>query len=116
MNIIEALDAIAAALSRGEEAEALAILSNARDVLANAPGEITPSLKQRLNAELDAAHLAMDRADNFVHVCNVALRQQDCDIDGAVADVLDSVYERIETARTAIMNVIDLLPEVPCHG
>src|SRR5688572_5907664 len=110
---ISTLDAIEVAINRDEKGDALAILQNARDVLTvAAPKPVTPTLKQRLNVELDAAHMAMDQADNFVHVCNFALRQQDCDVDGAVADVLDTVYEKIEQARAAIMNVLDMLPEV----
>lgn len=73
---------------------------------------VTPTLKHCLGVELDAANLAIDQADNFVHVCNFALRQQDCDIDAAVVDVLDTVYEKIERARRTIQNILDMLPEV----
>lgn len=109
MNIVATLDAIAAALSRGEEAEALTILGNARDVFASAPEEVAPSLRQRLNTEVDAAHMAMDLASNFVHVCDFALRHQDVDIDGAAADVLDMVHEKIDQARTAISTMVAIL-------
>lgn len=73
---------------------------------------VTPSLRQRLNVELDAAHLAMEDADSFIHVCNLALRQQDCDVDADVARVLDTIYDKVKAARDSIMNVIDMLPEV----
>ena len=76
---------------------------------------VTPSVHQRLTVELDAAHSAIDAADSFLHVCNFALRHQDCDVDSAVAEVLDAVYEKIEKAREAIVNATDLLPEV-CDG
>jgi len=77
---------------------------------------VTPSLKQRLNVELDAAHLAIDEADSLVHVCNVALRHQACDVDTDVARVLDIAYDKIKAVRDAIMNAVDLLPEVASHG
>jgi hypothetical protein len=79
----------------------------AKDVVS----EVAPA-KERLRRELEAADIALDEIDSFVHVCTFALRGQDCDVDRDVAVVLDEVYGRSVSARERIQNALDLLQEV----
>lgn len=110
---ISTLDAIENAINRDERGDALAIVQNARDALAATPDPVTRA--KRLRAELDAADIAIDAVDSFLHVCGFALRGQDCDVDRDVAVVLDAAWAKVRDARDRIVAATELLPEV-AHG
>lgn len=107
---ISTLDAIESAINRDEKGDALAIVQNARDAVTSGSELLSPV--KRLRAELEAADVAIDGVDSFLHVCGFALRGQDCDVDRDVAVVLDEAWAKVREARDRIVTAIDLLPEV----
>jgi hypothetical protein len=72
---------------------------------------LTPSeLIKQVTKELDGARSAIDAADSLNAVAGLALRQQGCDADYAVADVLeDHVYPQLSAARDAVVTADELL-------
>lgn len=106
-----ALDEIETAINRDEKDDALAILQSARDVLTASPEPVTPA-KERLRRELEAADIALDEIDSFLHVCGFALRGQSCDVDNDVAVVLDAAWSKARDARDNVVTATELLTEV----
>lgn len=92
---------------------AKAILSRPTD---SAAKPVTPSPKQRLTSELDAAHLAMERLYNVIHVAVTALSAQGADIDSGIAVCLENAVEvELNPAKDRIVDALALAQEVP-HG
>jgi hypothetical protein len=67
-------------------------------------------LIEQMSKQLSDARSAIDSADSLTNVAGFALRHQDCDADGDIADVLqDHCYPALSEARDAVVTAAELL-------
>lgn len=78
---------------------------------------VTPTLQQKLNSELDAAHLATERLQTLLNMVIESLYRRGLDDDHGLAICLENAVEvELSPARDRIHTALALVPEVANHG
>jgi hypothetical protein len=101
-NLLQILERVERALNLDERGDAANLVANAKQLLTASRGGLLERVRD--------VGVSIDAADSLSSVAALALRAQDCDIDRAVADVLqDSVYPQLRAARDALDAVEKLI-------
>lgn len=78
---------------------------------------VTPTLQQKLNSELDAAHLATERLFSLLTMVVESLYRRSVDDNHGLAICLENAVEvELNPALARIREAIALVPEVASHG